>query len=178
MQVGPHVFVLVAVRHAPGRLQNNFSASPSGSRSPAPAGSSAVSRSRWRLAWWTLALGIELVGPWALVSGSGARPDPRYTDWNVDGGHMAERCALFVIIALGESLLVTGATFAELTWDAPTLIAFFSAVLGSILMWWLYFDTAPSVLAPHRARRRPGPNGALAYTYVHIVIVAESSSAR
>ena len=54
---------------------------------------------------------------------------------------MAERCALFVIIALGESLLVTGATFAELTWDAPTLTAFFSAVLGSILMWWIYFDT-------------------------------------
>ena len=29
---------------------------------------------------------------------------------------MAERCALFVIIALGESIVVTGATFAELTW--------------------------------------------------------------
>ena len=34
-------------------------------------------------------------------------------DWDVDGGHLAERCALFIIIALGESILVTGATFAD-----------------------------------------------------------------
>ena len=35
-------------------------------------------------------------------------------DWNISGEHMAERCQLFLIIALGESILVTGATFAEL----------------------------------------------------------------
>jgi low temperature requirement protein LtrA len=95
------------------------------------------------------------------------------TDWNVDGGHMAERCALFVIIALGESLLVTGATFAELTWDLPTLVAFFSAVLGSILMWWLYFDTGAE-RAQHRIVHAgdPGRTARSAYTYVHIVIVA------
>jgi low temperature requirement protein LtrA len=32
----------------------------------------------------------------------------------VDGGHIAERCALFIIIALGESILVTGATLSTL----------------------------------------------------------------
>ena len=30
---------------------------------------------------------------------------------------MAERCGLFIIIALGESILVTGATFADLSWE-------------------------------------------------------------
>ena len=30
---------------------------------------------------------------------------------------MAERCGLFVIIALGESILITGATFANLAWS-------------------------------------------------------------
>ena len=45
-------------------------------------------------------------------------------DWDVEGGHMAERCALFVIIALGESILVTGATFAELAWTTATIGAF------------------------------------------------------
>ena len=94
-------------------------------------------------------------------------------DWNVDGGHMAERCGLFIIIALGESLLVTGATFAELTWDGPTLAAFFSAVLGSILMWWIYFDTGAQ-RGEHRMVHTgdPGRTARSAYTYVHIVIVA------
>jgi low temperature requirement protein LtrA len=42
------------------------------------------------------------------------------TDWAVEGGHMAERCGLFVIIALGESVLVTGATFAGPRLDRGT----------------------------------------------------------
>jgi low temperature requirement protein LtrA len=94
-------------------------------------------------------------------------------DWNVDGGHMAERCSLFIIIALGESLLVTGATFAELSWDAPILVAFFSAVLSSILMWWIYFDTGAE-RAAHRISHAeaPGREARSVYTYVHIVIVA------
>jgi low temperature requirement protein LtrA len=173
MQIGRTLFVLWAVRRTPGRLSNNFQRI---------AVWLALSGACWiigglaepgmRLAWWTLALGIELVGPWALfwVPGLGRSS---VTDWNVDGGHMAERCALFVIIALGESLLVTGATFAELTWDLPTLVAFFSAVLGSILMWWLYFDTGAE-RAQHRIVHAgdPGRTARSAYTYVHIVIVA------
>ena len=50
---------------------------------------------------------------WVSRAGLGALD---HDDWNVAGGHLAERCALFIIIALGESMLVTGATFAELTW--------------------------------------------------------------
>jgi low temperature requirement protein LtrA len=125
-----------------------------------------------RLGWWALALAVELVGPWGRfwVPGLGASS---VADWNVDGGHMAERCSLFIIIALGESLLVTGATFAELTWDLSILVAFFSAVFGSILMWWIYFDTGAE-RAAHRILHAsdPGRQARSAYTYVHIVIVA------
>ncbi len=68
-----------------------------------------------RLLLWSLALAIDLAAPWAgyWVPGFGRSTT---TDWDVEGGHMAERCALFIIIALGESLLVTGATFAGLPW--------------------------------------------------------------
>src|SRR5262249_11575306 len=68
-----------------------------------------------RLGWWALALLIEFVSPlvYFYVPGLGRS---NIADWTVDGGHLAERCALFVIIALGESLLVTGATFAALDW--------------------------------------------------------------
>ena len=173
MQVGRSLFVLWAVRRESERLKDNFQ------RivlwfvlSGAFWIGGAFAEPTVRLAWWALALGIDLLAPWALywVPGLGRSA---VTDWNVDGGHMAERCGLFVIIALGESLLVTGATFAELTWDGSTVTAFFSAVLGSILMWWLYFDTGAQ-RGEHRMAHagNPGRTARSAYTYVHIVIVA------
>jgi low temperature requirement protein LtrA len=173
MQVGRTLFVLFAVRGNAARLTSTFQRLGiwfviSGALWIAGAFTEPVAR----LGWWTLALAIEFAGPWARfwVPGLGASS---VADWNVDGGHMAERCALFIIIALGESLLVTGAAFAELTWDTPTLIAFFSAVLGSILMWWIYFDTGAE-RAAHRIVHAsdPGRQARSAYTYVHIVIVA------
>jgi low temperature requirement protein LtrA len=173
MQVGRTLFVLLAVRGAAPRLAGTFRRIGiwflfSGALWIVGGFAEPIAR----LGWWTLALAIELAGPWARfwVPGIGAAS---VTDWNVDGGHMAERCALFIIIALGESLLVTGATFAGLTWDAATLVAFFSAVVGSILMWWIYFDTGAE-RAAHRIVHSsdPGRQARSAYTYVHIVIVA------
>jgi low temperature requirement protein LtrA len=35
----------------------------------------------------------------------------RTQEWPVRGAHFAERCRLFILIALAESLLVTGTTF-------------------------------------------------------------------
>ena len=62
---------------------------------------------------------------------------------------MAERCALFVIIALGESLLVTGATFAGLPLERPQVLAFLVAFAGVVAMWWIYFDTGSERAAHH-----------------------------
>ena len=53
---------------------------------------------------------------------------------------MAERCGLFIIIALGESILITGATFAGLAWNAATFAAFANAFVGSVAMWVVYFN--------------------------------------
>ncbi|MBJ7311168.1 low temperature requirement protein A [Rugamonas sp. CCM 8940] len=125
-----------------------------------------------RFICWTLALLIEFSGPWALfwVPGLGRSS---LADWDVDGSHMAERCGLFIIIALGESLLVTGATFAELVWTADVGAAFLSALLGSIAMWWIYFDSGAE-RAHHRIKhsRDPGREARMAYTYCHVLIVA------
>src|SRR5471030_1943068 len=66
-----------------------------------------------RLLLWAVALGIEYVSPavrfWIPKYGAS-----EVADWVVEGGHTAERCAGFIIIALGESIVVTGATFADL----------------------------------------------------------------
>lgn len=94
-------------------------------------------------------------------------------DWNISGGHMAERCQLFLIIALGESILVTGATFGEMEITATVLAGFVIAFLGSVALWWVYFDRAAGD-AEHLIARSddPGRLGRLAYTYLHIPMVA------
>jgi low temperature requirement protein LtrA len=125
-----------------------------------------------RLALWLAALLVEYLGPsfgfWVPRLGRS-----RTTDWNVEGHHMAERCALFIIIALGESILVTGATFAELDWSLTTVAAFVVAFVGSVAMWWIYFDSGAERGSAHIAGSSdPGRMARLAYTYLHLPIVA------
>ncbi len=63
----------------------------------------------------------------------------RRVEWNIHVSHFAERHALFVIIALGESLIAVGVASADVE---STLAAFFSKAAGVALvcvMWWGYF---------------------------------------
>jgi low temperature requirement protein LtrA len=125
-----------------------------------------------RLAFWIVAVAIEYCGPamrfW--FPGLGATP---LGDWEVEGGHMAERCALFIIIALGESIVVTGATFAETAWTVTTITAFAVALIGSIAMWWVYFHLGAEAGAEHISDSSDtGRIARLAYTYLHLPIVA------
>jgi low temperature requirement protein LtrA len=125
-----------------------------------------------RLALWAMALVIEYLGPsqgfWTPGLGRSTT-----TDWDVEGGHMAERCGLFVIIALGESVLVTGATFSGLAWTMPVVLAFLSAFVASVAMWWIYFNTASERGAETMiASDDPGRLARVAYTYIHLFIVA------
>ncbi|WP_199763086.1 low temperature requirement protein A [Bradyrhizobium guangdongense] len=93
--------------------------------------------------------------------------------WAVEGGHMAERCALFVIIALGEAIVVNGATFAELDWTADNLLAFVSALVGAIAMWWIYFHKGAEAGSERISKSaESGRLARLAYTYLHMPIVA------
>ncbi|MGP9811650.1 low temperature requirement protein A [Rhodopseudomonas sp. NSM] len=125
-----------------------------------------------RIALWLIALAIEYTGPVAgfYVPRLGASTT---RDWSVEGGHMAERCALFIIIALGESIVVTGATFAGLEWTATAFAAFASALIGAIAMWWIYFHIGVHLGADRISHANdPGRLARLAYTYIHLPIVA------
>jgi low temperature requirement protein LtrA len=125
-----------------------------------------------RLTLWAIALVIEYISPavrfWIPRYGASS-----VADWVIEGGHMAERCALFVIIALGESVVVTGATFAELAWSAESLAAFVSVLAGSIAMWWIYFHIGAEAGSEQISRSsEPGRLARLAYTYLHMPIIA------
>lgn len=125
-----------------------------------------------RLILWILAVACEYISPMIgfRLPGLGRS---RTSDWTIEGGHLAERCQLFVIVALGETLLITGATLGEHThWDAPTLIALLVAFLGTAAMWWVYFDTSSkdgSEAIVHSSD--PGRIGAY-FHYVHVILIA------
>ena len=125
-----------------------------------------------RLVLWAIALVIEYISPavrfWIPRYGASS-----VADWMIEGGHMAERCALFIIIALGESIVVTGATFAELTWTTENVLAFVSAFVGSLAMWWIYFHVGAEAGSEQLSKSsEPGRLARLAYTYLHMPIVA------
>lgn len=125
-----------------------------------------------RLILWIVALAIEYAGPTAgfRVPGLGRSTTQ---DWNVSGAHMAERCALFIIICLGEAVLVSGRTFSELPVSWLTGIVFVSAFVGTVAMWWLYFRFGHG-RAAHRIEHAeaPGSLARQAFTYAHIPILA------
>jgi low temperature requirement protein LtrA len=125
-----------------------------------------------RIWLWVLALGIDYAAPlvvfwvpWQRRLGHEA--------WNVETSHFAERFQLFMIIALGESIVITGATTAGLELSASRVAAFALAFLVTAALWWLYFDYVARIaerrleLATDRTRlARDG------YTYLHVVLAA------
>lgn len=172
LQVGRGLFTLWAVRRHPA-LRANFQ------RICVWAFGGAVlwitgglAEGQTRIVIWLVALLAEFSAPalYFWVPGLGRSTT---ADWQVEGGHIAERVGLFIIICLGETLLVTGATFAGLIWTAPVDLAFATAFLSTLAMWWIYFSVAHeagSEEITHAAD--PGRMARAAYTYGPILIVA------
>jgi low temperature requirement protein LtrA len=121
---------------------------------------------------WLAALGLDLAAPLVLYRVPGLRRLDHAT-WTVQTSHFAERFQLFVIIALGETIVITGATTAELELDAARTAAFVLAFLSTAAFWWLYFDDVARIaerrLALAHDRTRLARD---AFTYLHAVLVA------
>nr|WP_314525376.1 low temperature requirement protein A [uncultured Brevundimonas sp.] len=126
-----------------------------------------------RLWFWLVALAVEYASPalYFYVPGLGRS---RTEDWNIEGGHMAERVGLFVIICLGETLLISGATFGGLDWSSGAVwAAFVSAVLSTVAMWRLFFSQAhESASDAIMHSDDPGRMARRAYTYSPILVIA------
>jgi low temperature requirement protein LtrA len=97
----------------------------------------------------------------------------RTSDWTIEGGHFAERCQGFILIALGESIVIIGATLTDKPVSAADVAAFVVGFAGAVALWWLYFDQSAEAAAAEIARSDdPGRLGRSAYHFIHPVMVA------
>ncbi len=126
-----------------------------------------------RYVLWVAALIMDYAAPslryWTPKLGSSA-----FEEWTIEGAHFAERFQLFIIIALGESIVVTGATASGAGADGVTVVALIVCFLGSAALWWLYFDRIAGFAQARLANAgdEVGQLGRDAYTYLHVPIVA------
>ena len=116
-------------------------------------------------ALWALALALDMGGV-LLIDPSG---------WRLEPTHFAERHALIVIIALGESIVAIGVG-AGADVDAGVVAA---AVLGTAVagaLWWLYFDIVALVAERRLSNAEPGRErnaiGRDSFSYLHFPMVA------
>lgn len=125
-----------------------------------------------RLALWAVAVLCEYVSPMFGFRLPVLGRSDSSSEWTIEGHHLAERCQLFVIVALGETILITSATLSEMeSWSLPVLIASLVAFLGSLAMWWVYFDTS-SKAGSHAISQAENPGQLGAYFhYVHVALV-------
>ena len=176
IQFGRSMFVIVVVRGqrpALGVLARVGVELPGGGRRCCPARSSTATRApdygRWPSRSRLVGAAIGFATPFIGRSAT--------SDWTIDGGHFAERCQAFVLIALGESIIVTGATLSGLLGsshpDGSRYVAFLVAFLGSVALWWIYFDRAASDSAlVIDSSEDPGRLGRNAFHWVHPLIIA------
>lgn len=125
-----------------------------------------------RLLLWSCGVLCEYVAPMIGLRFPGLGRSLT-SDWTIDGGHLAERCQLFVIVALGESILATGIAFGHhAEWHPIDLFALSVSFAGALAMWWMYFDTSAKE-ATHAIEHSndPGAMGAK-FHYTHVILVA------
>jgi low temperature requirement protein LtrA len=125
-----------------------------------------------RVAFWLVALALDYGGPLVTFRIPGL-PRVAPEAWSISTEHFTERFGLFIILALGESIVITGATTSELDLDTARVAAFGMAFLATAALWWLYFSAVARIAQRHLELSE---NRTLlardAYTYLHVVIVA------
>lgn len=131
-----------------------------------------LSEPKLRVLFWLVALAIEYAGPLLRyrVPGLGGSP-PETLD--INGEHLAERCALFVIIALGETILMTGKNASAHFETGGTPLVLLCAFLSTVLMWWIYFHDGQEQAADKAEdTSEPQATAEHLFTYGHLPIIA------
>ncbi|MEV7010706.1 low temperature requirement protein A [Streptosporangium sp. NPDC051022] len=122
---------------------------------------------------WTqmLLFAVALVVDWV-----GIYLTARNGHWRLHSpAHMTERHGLFMILAIGESVIAVGAGAAGQLVSAALLLAAVLGIAVAVCLWWLYFDVVAGA-AERRLSRVRGEERVIlaveAYTYGHFPIIA------
>jgi low temperature requirement protein LtrA len=174
LQIGRNAFVVAVTPR--GQFNQNFRQILAWSLFSAPlwVAGGVVDDEALHWALWLAALGIDLAGPLVAfwLPGAGTAP---MSQWQIEGAHFGERFELFVIIALGESIVLAGATASDTGLSVEVVAALLLAFLSSTALWWLYFgQVAGAVLERIRGvtAEERGQIGRDIYTYLHLPIIA------
>ena len=100
-----------------------------------------------RVLWWALAAAIDQVGRWLAHPIPGRRLHSENVEFDAD--HMLERCRLFLLIALGETVFTTGAAIAAAPTTLMTLITGTFALMGTVALWALSFGRSHRLIIQH-----------------------------
>ncbi|MGC5017695.1 low temperature requirement protein A [Micromonospora sp. DT47] len=170
VQVGRPLVLTVVMRHHPERhIAGRILAWSLVSAVPWIAGGLAENDARGVL--WTLAVlldyGAGRLG-WPLP-GRGRSPA---SSWTVTQEHLAERYQQFIIIALGEMILISGFTFSGSEFAGAQWVAFAITFATTALLWRIYFYRAGTVLGEAVAGSAQPGRLAESATYTHLVMVA------
>jgi len=114
---------------------------------------------------WALALALDMGGPY-LFGAAG---------WKLAPHHFAERHALIIILALGESIVAVGVGAQERV-DFAIVLAAIGGTMVAAALWWLYFDVvflvAARRLADSDVGRAQNEMARDSYSYLHFPMVA------
>ena len=125
----------------------------------------ALADAQWRPWIWLVAIGVDLAA--AGLAGSNA-------EWDLDPSHFSERHGLFVIIALGESLIVAAGAIAEDDRSPEMVLAAGATLLVACLLWWTYFGWLKDRLEhgfAHAPAAEIGPIARDAYSLLHFPLI-------
>ena len=172
VQIGRNLFAVYATRHE--ALERNFERylvwSLVGGLLAILGG---LAQGHLRELLWALVVAIDLFSAAVgfYVPGLG-RTATR--EWNIDGAHAAERIQAFVMIALGESIVIIGASltgFKELY--LGEVMAYLLAFVTTVALWWVYFDrSAASAASALASSPDPGRLARSAFYWAQVPMVA------
>jgi low temperature requirement protein LtrA len=100
-----------------------------------------------RLLWWGVAAVVDLIGTWTAHPVPGRRM--RSENLAFAGGHLLERCRLFWIVALGETVLTTGTAITAVPLSPMTVLMGTAAMVGAIALWALGFGPTDRLTLRH-----------------------------
>ena len=118
-----------------------------------------------QIACWLVALTIDYAGPYVF----GVR------GFSVSAEHFAERYALIVIIALGESIVAIGIGAAGIELTTAVVLAALLGLVIACALWWAYFDIVAVVARKKLVEAHGHARARLArdsFSYLHMPMFA------